>query len=62
MRAKKAETLLSNQLVDENLIRKAAKTAASECCPISDIRSSADYRRSMVEELVERGLMGLAGV
>jgi CO/xanthine dehydrogenase FAD-binding subunit len=62
MRAKKAETLLSNQLVDENLIRKAAKAAASECCPISDIRSSADYRRSMVEELVERGLMGLAGV
>jgi CO/xanthine dehydrogenase FAD-binding subunit len=60
MRAKKAEALLSNRLVDGNLIREAAKTAASECSPISDIRASADYRRSMVEELVERGLMGLA--
>jgi CO/xanthine dehydrogenase FAD-binding subunit len=62
MRAKKAEALLSNQFVDENLIREAAKTAASECSPISDIRSSADYRRSMVEGLVERGLAGLVGV
>jgi CO/xanthine dehydrogenase FAD-binding subunit len=62
IRAKKAETLLSNQLVDENLIREAAKTAAFECSPISDIRASADYRRSMVEGLVERGLMGLAGI
>jgi len=62
MRAKKAETLLSNQFIDDNLIREAAKTAASECSPISDMRSSADYRRSMVEALVERGLMGLAGV
>jgi CO/xanthine dehydrogenase FAD-binding subunit len=62
MRAKKAETLLSNQFVDENLIREAAKTAASECSPISDTRASADYRRSMVKALVERGLIGLAGV
>jgi CO/xanthine dehydrogenase FAD-binding subunit len=62
MRAKRAEVLLSNQLVDDILIREAAKAAASECAPISDIRSSADYRRSMVEELVKRGLMGLAGV
>jgi len=62
MRAKKAEALLSNRLVDENLIREAAKTAASECSPISDIRSSADYRRSMVEGLLERGLTGLIGV
>jgi len=62
MRAKKAEALLSNRLVDENLIREAAKTAASECSPISDIRSSADYRRSMVEGLLERGLTGLLGV
>jgi len=62
MRAKKAEALLSNRLVDENLVREAAKTAASECSPISDIRSSADYRRSMVEGLLERGLTGLIGV
>ena len=62
MRAKRAEALLSNQLVDENLIREAAKTAASECSPISDIRSSADYRRSMVEGLVEKGLTELARV
>jgi CO/xanthine dehydrogenase FAD-binding subunit len=62
MRAKRAEGLLSNQLVDENLIREAAKTAASECSPISDIRSSADYRRSMVEGLVEKGLTKLARV
>jgi carbon-monoxide dehydrogenase medium subunit len=61
MRAKKAETLLSNQVVDENLIREAAKLAASECSPISDIRASADYRRSMVEGLVEKGLRGLMG-
>jgi CO/xanthine dehydrogenase FAD-binding subunit len=62
MRAKKAEALLSNQFVDENLVREAARTAASECSPISDIRSSADYRRFMVEGLLERSLTGLIGV
>lgn len=62
MRAKRAEALLSSQPVDESLIGEAAKMAASESSPISDIRASADYRRSMVEELLKRGLMGLAGV
>ncbi len=57
LRARKAEGLLSGQRVNEELAAKAARAAASECSPISDIRASAAYRRAMVEEWVARGLV-----
>lgn len=53
IRARKAESLVSNQQVDEALIQMVAEAAASECSPISDIRASAHYRRAMVEVHVQ---------
>jgi CO/xanthine dehydrogenase FAD-binding subunit len=61
IRARKAEAFLSDQPTDPQLIKEAARIAASECSPISDIRASADYRRAMVQVLVEEGLYRLRG-
>lgn len=55
-RAPKAETLLVNKRIDEQLIKYASIQAASESSPITDVRASAEYRKKMVEVLVERSL------
>lgn len=56
IRAKEAEKLLEGKLLDEQLIRQAGECARGECSPITDIRSSAEYRREMVQVLVERAI------
>lgn len=56
IRAKKAEGLLQNQSLSEDLIAEAGRVASQECSPISDVRASAGYRKQMVEVLVRRGL------
>ncbi len=56
IRAKKAEAVLKGQTLDDNLIGKAAQTAAEESKPIDDHRASAEYRREMVEVLVRRAI------
>ena len=56
MRARKAEDLLRGRTLDEKLIAQAAKAAADESRPISNVRASADYRREMVEVLTRRAL------
>ena len=61
IRARKAEAFLCNRRIERSLFREAARLAASECSPISDIRASAEYRKAMVEVLVEDGLTRLAG-
>ena len=60
MRAKRAEALISNQILTEDLAERAAAEAAAESKPISDVRSSADYRREMVRVLVKRALQASA--
>ena len=54
VRAKKAEEILRGKKVDQKLIEKAAKTAADEVTPISDLRSTADYRKETSAVLVKR--------
>lgn len=60
MRAKKAEALLLNQPLTDELAEQAAEEAAKESKPISDVRSSADYRREMVRVNTKRALLNAA--
>jgi len=61
LRAKKAEEVLKGQKFDDNLIEKAAKTAAGQARPIDDHRASAEYRRDMVAVLVKRAIKQAIG-
>lgn len=56
IRAQKAEALLRGQPLTAALVKEAAAMAASESSPISDQRSSAEYRGWIVEALTRQGL------
>ena len=56
LRAAKAEALLRGNPLTPALLKEAAASAASESSPIDDQRSSAEYRRWIVEALTRRGL------
>ena len=59
IRAKKTEEILRDGVVDAQRISLAAREAASECQPISDVRGSASYRREMVKVLVEKAIRNM---
>ena len=52
----KAEAILSGKSVSQKIIETAADKAAAEARPISDLRSSGDYRRELVKVLTHRTL------
>jgi len=54
MRAANAEGLLRGRRVNEALIVEAAQAASEEIKPISDVRSSSEYRREACKVLVKR--------
>ena len=56
IRAAKTEALLRGKPLSAALMKEAAAAAAAESSPISDQRSSAEYRRWIVEALTRRGL------
>ncbi|MGH7824719.1 MAG: FAD binding domain-containing protein [Candidatus Binatia bacterium] len=56
IRATKTEALLRGKPLSAALAQEAARMAASESRPIDDQRSSAEYRRWIVEALTRRGL------
>jgi len=60
MRARKAEAMVEGQILTEALADKAGQIAAEESKPISDVRSSADYRRAMVGTMTKRALLNAA--
>ncbi len=60
-RARKAEELLRGEKISERLVHEAAKKAAQESRPISDIRGSAEYRSQMVRVLTARALFMALG-
>ena len=56
LRAAKTEALLRGKALTGALLKEAAAMAASESSPITDQRSSAEYRRWIVEALTRKGL------
>lgn len=51
MRALAAEAQLRGREIDEDLILQVAEAAAQEVTPISDVRSTAQYRRDVVKAI-----------
>jgi len=60
IRAKNSEALLEGQVLSEELAVKVGDEAARESKPISDVRSSADYRRAMVGVMTKRAILNAA--
>lgn len=56
MRARGTEDLIRGKTINDDLISKASQLAAEEARPISDVRSSAEYRRDMVTVFTEKAL------
>ena len=50
------EKLLEDAVITRNLIAEAQKLARESVAPISDVRSSAEYRRQIIGVYVQRGL------
>jgi len=60
LRAKRTEAALEGQILSEAGAEKAGQIAAEEAKPISDVRSSADYRRAMVGAMTKRAILNAA--
>ena len=56
IRAKQAEEVLRGKRIDDALIEKAAQAASAESRPITDVRSSAEYRREMIKVFTRRAV------
>ena len=54
--SKEVRAALLGHIPDEKRLREAGSLAAAACSPISDVRASAEYRRTLVEILVPRAL------
>jgi carbon-monoxide dehydrogenase medium subunit len=53
-RAKKAESILRGEQITERTIKEVAQKAAMEAQPITDVRSTAEYRSHVIKVLVDR--------
>ncbi|MEW6274774.1 MAG: xanthine dehydrogenase family protein subunit M [Bacillota bacterium] len=56
LRARQAESTLAGRRLDAAAIEEAARIAAGEAKPISDLRASAEYRREVTAVVVKRAL------
>ncbi len=56
IRARAAEEFLRGKYLEASVISEAGRRAVAESRPISDVRASADYRRRLVEIMVERAI------
>jgi carbon-monoxide dehydrogenase medium subunit len=60
IRARATEAMLEGKALTEELAQSAGDQAATESKPISDVRSSADYRRAMVGAMTKRAILNAA--
>lgn len=60
IRAHRAESILSGELLTETVIRGAAEAAAAQADPLSDLMGSAAYRRETIRVWVRRLLLSLS--
>jgi len=56
IRADIAEDIIRGKAIEDKLIEAAARAAAQQAKPISDVRGSADYRKEMVRVLVSQAI------
>lgn len=56
IRAPQTEALFTGEILSEKLIAQARQTAMQEVQPISDVRSTADYRRLIAGNILARSL------
>ena len=56
LRSRKAEEVLLSGSLTEDRIGEAARAAAADCFPISDLRASGSYRQEMARVLTCRAL------
>ena len=61
VRGTRIEKLLNGKPLTEDGIRKAVALVPKEIAPITDIRSTKEYRMHMVGVMLERGLRAAAG-
>jgi carbon-monoxide dehydrogenase medium subunit len=57
IRVRSAEAIIKGKRIDDALIEEASQLAFEESRPISDVRSSAGYRREMVKVLTKRSIV-----
>lgn len=58
MRARESEQMVTGRRLDDELIERVGHMASEETRPISDVRSTARYRRKLVNVLTRRALLG----
>jgi CO/xanthine dehydrogenase FAD-binding subunit len=59
IRCSETEALLTDRVLDRAAINHAKSKIVTEISPISDMRSTADYRRDVTVNLLEEFLTGL---
>jgi carbon-monoxide dehydrogenase medium subunit len=57
VRARETEKMLEGKRPDQNLIQELAQCAEKECRPISDVRSTATYRKEMINVHVRKAIL-----
>ncbi len=62
LRLRRTEALLQGQRLDAPLAERAQAAAAQEVSPITDLRTTAEYRRAITGVYVKRALLALAGL
>lgn len=61
LRLRETEAILEGSRLDEDTLARAEAVARAEVSPITDIRSTADYRRNLVGVFVKRAARSLRG-